>query len=339
MKNKFLSLYRRNKDAFIKPKLHWFFGLWRNEPNLPVWRRGPIIRFGKCKYVKETNTVPSESLYIKEYEETWNYAKLVDSKWTEEGKKNHPFLSKFLKPSYELPIWLSFYIFNHDIYWKTKWTDDDFRYEYPTHFTIVFFGLAISVTAYIPQLNEDDWLCQDQYWESMLTYEYYNGDLEKTNESCGWYNYPTEKNFRFKFDPRFLKNVVDRDDLIAIQAKQLPEIKKQYEEEEKERLEKRCYAIYAEVSNVNDNKFDGWHKVNYKKIPLVYIKEKDCKKALSNIKKSIEHTKGDELKKIEYKMFIGNKDEFFKWKNTCPLYADAIIDKNIDMFEGIYKAV
>ena len=23
--------------------------------------------------------------------------------------------------------------------------------------------------------DEDDWLCQDQYWESMLTYEYYNG--------------------------------------------------------------------------------------------------------------------------------------------------------------------
>ena len=126
-----------------------------------------------------------------------------------------------------LPTWLSFYIFNHDINWKLKW--NDYTYEGPTHFTIVFFGLAFSITAYIPKKDENDWSCNEKYWESMLTYEACNGDLKKTNEECGWYNKPGEVGFMFKFDSRFLRNILDRDDLEAIQKEQLPEIIKKYE--------------------------------------------------------------------------------------------------------------
>lgn len=338
----FLSTYKRNKKTFIRPKLHFYFGPWKKEGNLPVWRRGPIIRFGKNYYeYVGNNGIPRHeaeiyNVYIKEYEEEWNYASLVDSKWTEEGKKRHPFISKFLKPSYMLPTWLSFYCFNSDIMYKTKWTEDDFRYEYPSHFTLVFFGLAFSVTAYIPKENDDDWLCDDEYWESMLTYEYYKGDLKKTNDACGWYNRPGEKGFKFKFSPRFLKNILDRDDLEAIQEAQLPEIIKKYEDEDKERKEKECWAIYAEVNN--DNKtFDGWYKVMYKRRLLAYTSEEACQKALNNIKKKVERTKKDELKHIEYKMFIGNKDEFIKWKNSLPLLVNEVIDKNIDMFDGACK--
>ena len=340
-KHTFLATYKRNKKAFIRPKFHFYLGPWRKEGNLPVWRRGPIIRFGVNNYrYVGNNGIPRHEAEIwdgKEYEEDWNCATLVDSRWTEEGKKNHPILSKFVKPSYMLPIWLSFYWFNSDIMYKTKWTEDDFRYEFPGHFTVVFFGLCFSITVYVPKENEKDWTCQDDYWESMLTYEYYKGDLKKTNDVMGWYNHPGEEGFRFRFQPRFLKNTVDRDDLEAIQSKQLPEIIKKYKEEEKERKEKECWAIYAEVSNENGT-FDSWYKVTYKRKVLAYTSKEACQKALDNLNKKVERTKQNVLKNIEYKMFIGNKEEFIKW-NSLPLLIDEVIDKEVNMFENICKLI
>ena len=209
--SKFLSEWKKTNGKFIKPKLHWYFGSWYREGNLPVWRRGNTIYFGKNHYDKNKT-------YVKEYETTYDYAKLVKSEWTEEGKKNHPFLSRFLKPVYELPYWLSFYFFNSDIMYKTKWEDDDYRYEYPAHITLVIFGFAISITAYIPKQNEN------------LTYNHYNGDLKTVNDVMGCWNKPGDKNFRFRFQPRFLTSAVDRDVLVDLQAKQLEKIKKETEE-------------------------------------------------------------------------------------------------------------
>ncbi len=211
---KFLYVWKQCHGAFIKPKLKWYFGSWWEEGNLPVWRRGNTIHFGKYE----------------ERNDTYDYAKLVSSEWTEEGKKNHPILSKLVKPTYELPNWLSFYFFNSDIMYKTKWSEDDFRYEAPAHITLVIFGFAISVTAYIPKTDEKDWTVQDDYWESLLTFNYYGGDIKKTNEMMGWWNKPGEKNFRFRFQPRFLTSSVDRDDLEALQAEQLEKMKKEESE-------------------------------------------------------------------------------------------------------------
>jgi len=214
---RFLYVWKQCHGAFIRPKLKWYFGSWRKEGNLPVWRRGNTIHFGKYK----------------ERNDTYDYARLVSSEWTEEGKKNHPILSKLVKPTYELPYWLSFYFFNSDIMYKTKWSEDDFRYEYPAHITLVFFGLALSVTAYIPKVDENDWTVQDDYWESLLTFNHYGGDIKKTNKVMGWWNKPDDKNFRFRFQPRFLKSTVDRDDLIALQAEMLDEIRKREKIREK----------------------------------------------------------------------------------------------------------
>lgn len=215
---KFLYTWKQSNGAFIRPKLKWYFGSWRKEGNLPVWRRGNTIHFGKYK----------------ERNDTYDYAKLVSSEWTEEGKKNHPILSKLVKPTYELPYWLSFYFFNSDIMYKTKWADDDYRYEYPAHITLVFFGLALSVTAYIPKMDENDWTCQDDYWESLLTYNHYGGDIKKTNEVMGWWNKPDDENFRFRFQPRFLKNEDERKQLIELQADKLNKIRGGYDSEEGE---------------------------------------------------------------------------------------------------------
>ena len=198
----FLYTWKNHKDAFIKPKLKWYFGSWRKEGNMPAWRNNPIIRL--CKYG--------------DYEANWDFAKLVDCKWTVTGKKSHPILSRiFKKPLIVLPYWLNFHFFNEDVDYKTKWAEADFRYENPPHITLVFFGLALSVTAYIPKGTDDDWTCEDDYWESLLTYDYYDGDLKKTNDEMGWWNKITDKNFRFRFQPRFLVNPEEREELIKIQ--------------------------------------------------------------------------------------------------------------------------
>lgn len=199
----FLKEWRKTKGRFIRPKFRLFIGRWSREPNLPVWRHGNIINLGNYK----------------ERDNEWNYSILVSSRWTEEGRKKHPFLSKFFKPTYMLPNWLSFYFFNRDIGWKTREEEYDFRYENPAHITLVIFNMSISITAYIPQANEDDWTCEDDYWESLLTYNYFNGDLKKTNDVMKWWGTPGEEDFRFCFQPRFLTDEEERSNLVIIQAK------------------------------------------------------------------------------------------------------------------------
>lgn len=208
---KFLRTYRKVKDKFIKPRIRWYFGPWRREGNLPVWRRGNMIRFAKYG----------------EYDSKWHYAKMEDSWWTELGKKNHPILSKIFKPEYQLPLWLSFYFFNSDIMYKTKWEDDDYRYEYPAHITLVFFGFAISITALAPKIS-DSRRYDDEYWESILTYIHYDGDLEKTNNTMGYFTVygETPKIYHPRFVADFLKNEEERNRLKEIQKEYLKKIEK-----------------------------------------------------------------------------------------------------------------
>lgn len=204
----FLYEYSKCKKHFVRPKFKWFIGKWINEPNLPVWRCGPQLKLGKYS----------------DYETKYNYARLVDSWWTDSGKQRHPILSKLFKPVYQLPIWLAFHWYDDDMMYKTKWTESDFRFEFPPHFTIVFFGFAISITAYFPMENDKDFTANDDYWESLLTYNYFDGDLKQTNKELGYYNDFKKGDGQWVFNPRFLKNVVERDDLISIQEKEEKEI-------------------------------------------------------------------------------------------------------------------
>lgn len=195
----FLSTYLKVRKIFRPPKFRFFIGKWRNEGNLPVWRRGNIIKFAK------------NSL---EFNQDWDYARLKSAEWTETGKKNHPILSKIVKPIYILPTWLSFYIFNSDIMYKIKWAEDDYRYEFPAHFTIVFFGFAISITAY------EDCL----YWESVLLYIHYKGDVKKACDRMGIYTqFSKDKKTKFfGFKAEFLKDNKLREQLIQYQNEVLP---------------------------------------------------------------------------------------------------------------------
>ena len=315
---RFLYEWKQTHGAFIRPKLKWYFGPWYREGNLPVWRRGNTIHFGKYS----------------ERKDNYNFAKLEKSEWTEEGKKNHPILSKLVRPSYELPRWLSFYFFNSDIVYKTKWSEDDFRYEFPAHITLVIFGFAISVTAYIPKLEENDFTSNDDYWESLLTYNYFKGDIKKTNDIMGYWNSPKDKNFRFRFQPRFLTSTVDRDDLIALQAEQLTKLKEEAEKEEVERKANKVYVIYADVSIIGDrNVHDGWYVCTYENKPLIYKEENDAMNALKNLH-SIEISKNGLKKHIDYKCWIGDKKSSFL-NNKMTLYKKAITNKDIDILDKV----
>ena len=187
--------YNEAKKVFVRPKVKCFFGCWRKDPCLPVWRRGPIIRIGSDEKTYYVNN----SIHIKTGESVGKYSngkeypiahyesvthklpkKLKPHQRVWKSKYRKKWWAKILPAEIRLPNWLSFHIFNHDVFWKTKWTDYDIRYEYPPQFTIVFFGLSLSFYLVPKCKNETD--SDYNYWESLLAYLYgkYPGDLTQT---------------------------------------------------------------------------------------------------------------------------------------------------------------
>ena len=179
---KMWNTYNKVKHKFKKPKLHWRLGLWKNDPCLPVWRRGPEIRLGK---------------YRKNYycQNGVTHYKSGVSYWTDNNGKQHEIpcwaisshkvpckyawnrdirikLRKWglgwIPPVIQLPMWLSFYIFNHDMVWKTKF--EDYRFEFPPQFTIVFFGISLSFWLNAPEGVYNPIWSNCSYWESILWY-------------------------------------------------------------------------------------------------------------------------------------------------------------------------
>lgn len=191
---KLYQTYKKAKDLFIKPTIHFSFGRWINNQCLPVWRRGPKIRLGKSPHALNTNCYAVKNrVQIFTGYSTWKDStgnehqskcydwaashklpeglKPGDIVWKRDTRKKlRKFRLSWIKPCYKLPIWLSFYIFNHDIGWKTKWGDT--RYEYPPQFTIVFFGLAFSIWLSAPKCEKDHFY-QDGYWEGIIDYGFY----------------------------------------------------------------------------------------------------------------------------------------------------------------------
>lgn len=212
--------YNKVKNVFVRPKLKVYFGKWFNTPGLPVWRRGPIIYLGNpyklnSNCYEVTNRVrictgyetwinnKGEELQIKSY--SWVTHKLPgglkpgDIVWNRKIRKsNKKWGLSWIKPIIQLPIWLSFHIFNWDVCYK--WKYDEIRYEFPPQFTIVFFGLALTIMA-VPEPEDDD-DCPDHYWESLLSYLYQEeceGSVEKTLHFCGQWTRHDKENGDYKY--------------------------------------------------------------------------------------------------------------------------------------------
>lgn len=221
---KMWNTYRKAKEVFVKPKIGFFIGKWRSDPCLPVWRRGPTFTLGSpyskrnrarvynvrnCvnfKYKTTYETNKNGKTYPINHWDT-SYHKLPkgiydwDLVWTSKfRRKLRKFGLGWLRFQYNLPIWLAFHIFNHDLYYKTKWTSTDFRYEFPPQFTIVFFGFACSWWLRAPEM-------QDSYWECMLHYLYGKKpkSLKNAIYEAGRYRVVGEKEWHFVFKREWVK--------------------------------------------------------------------------------------------------------------------------------------
>lgn len=226
---KLYETYNKAKKVFVKPKLHCYFGKWRHDPCLPVWRRGPTWYIGGLTYKADAkcyriyNQVrvkihnagdlkPDGTIYKYDYYKTSVHKlpgnlKTWDTVWKSKYRKLfRKFGLKIAKAYIQFPIWLSFHIFNWDIIWKTKWSAYDIRYEYPPQFTIVFFGLSLSFWLN-PVIKDKQTESFDHYWESLLKYLYgkYKEDLLQTITSCGkWENVSNNTSY-FQVSKNYIK--------------------------------------------------------------------------------------------------------------------------------------
>ena len=221
--------YNKAKDVFVKPKLHCYFGLWKNDPCLPVWRRGPVWRIGGSSYkanskcyqiynqvpikihnrgdLKPDGTIYKFDYYKSSVHKLPGNLKPWDTVWKSKYRRLfRKFGLKIAKAYIQLPMLFSFHIFNIDVMWKTKWTEYDIRYEYPPQFTIVFFGLSLSfwLNPVIKDNNTEDY---NHYWESLLKYVYgkYKGDLLQTVISCGKWENISKNTSYFQVSKNYVK--------------------------------------------------------------------------------------------------------------------------------------
>lgn len=207
--------YNKAKDVFVRPKIRVHFGLWRKSPGLPVWRRGPWLTLGKEGQFYRPNPTVSiktnsagdirpDGTVVKYNEYNIKRHKLPPGcelgVWRRDiRKKLRKWGLGWLRPEYILPACFAFHIFNYDVLYK--WKYDDVRYEFPPQFTIVFFGLSLTLTLK-PQL-EDEFDDDSHYWESLLSYLYQEEcekDIKKTLKYCGqWTSYkPGDNSYKTK---------------------------------------------------------------------------------------------------------------------------------------------
>ena len=185
---KMYKTWGKVKDIFVKPSLKVYFGSWKKDPNLPVWRQGPIIYLcGKKNFFRKTHRVKNSvqictgtkpfkwgkeehltKVYevatvhklpgkLKEWDAVWN------SDIRRKLRKKH---LSWIPPIIILPYWTTIKVFCWDVLWKTKY--GEVRYEYPPQLSIIFFGLSLTFTLHCPLGDKYD----DDYWESILIFLY-----------------------------------------------------------------------------------------------------------------------------------------------------------------------
>ena len=96
--------------------------------------------------------------------------------------------------------------------WKTKWTADDYRFEWNPCISIVLFGKQLFI-GIVPNVGKDT-LRYDTYWESWLKYEHCTNKslskLERLKEliskySCTWVHYEDKVEIRVNYYQFILK--------------------------------------------------------------------------------------------------------------------------------------
>ena len=170
---KMFKTYMKARKAFKWPKMHVFIGPWKRSPCLPMWRRGNVIRLCKKKNIKyyfnntAMNFIKDKNGKIIISKHKVNHDSYCDRKIRKKLKKLH---LSWIPVEIQLPLWLSFYWFDMDVCWKTKY--DEIRYEFPPQCTLVLFGFCISLWLNPMYRKEEWWLSNYHYWECLLNYVY-----------------------------------------------------------------------------------------------------------------------------------------------------------------------
>lgn len=232
---KLYDTWEKVRNIFVKPSLKVYFGRWRNDPNLPVWRRGAHIYLIGRKYRGFDNskvhilrdrvmiytgeapfTFGDKTYTTKCYD--WAHKHKLPGKlkvgqyvWNRKIRKRlKKWHLSWISPIIELPLWTRFHIVNLGLGWKTKY--DDVRYEFPPQFSIIAFGFSLTFTLHSPVWNN---FCNDSsYWEAILVHLYENksgtiketikrgGVWRKTSDGKSCYYFSVRPEF---FMPRYLK--------------------------------------------------------------------------------------------------------------------------------------
>jgi len=167
--------YKMVEDVFTEPVLTFTSCKWLDYSSLPVWKHGPIIKF--AKHFNEY--IDNPSAYGNRAKSTeWDPDFLKTKGWWGRTWR------KYIRPHYQLPIWLAFNIYNRTESVKSKW--DYFSYEFPPQFSIVLFGWSFNWNLIAPRATTDflsektgrSYPDNDAYWES-ITY-YINNDSQES---------------------------------------------------------------------------------------------------------------------------------------------------------------
>lgn len=229
MRIKLYNTWEKVKGIFVKPSLKVYFGKWKNDPNLPVWRRGPTIYLcprkkliKNCYILRDSVSVvvgtKKMNLGSKEYEaKIYEFSRHTlpeglasgDYIWNRHiRKKLKKWHLGWIKPVVCLPSWMRFKILNFDVGWKTKF--NEVRYEFPPQLSFVGFGLSLTFTLHSPVTCT--YCYDDTYWESILIHLYMNksGELKNTIEEAGIWHRLEENVYYFATRPTYI--VPDKQD-------------------------------------------------------------------------------------------------------------------------------
>ena len=114
------------------------------------------------KWVKATpERAKKEALEQIRRREEWNKAN-PDSKFKHTIKPFEEVYKEYMRCKFAVPLRVGFD--SCSLGWKTKWKDDDYRFEWSPVFTFVFFRYQIAARVYHEH--------PDQYWSAWLYYEY-----------------------------------------------------------------------------------------------------------------------------------------------------------------------
>jgi hypothetical protein len=157
------------KLKYLKEDLRFLKALW--SPFKPFRLK---FYFGKTKigtpyflprkWVKATPArAHKATLEQIDKDQKWNE---LNPKYARKIKSYEELYKEYMKYSYPIPRKIGFDFVR--LGWKTKWREDDYRFEWGPMLSFVFFGYQIAIMVKAPE--------QDHYWEAWLYYEYSTDD-------------------------------------------------------------------------------------------------------------------------------------------------------------------